>query len=115
MRFYNEDRIRDALPLCSGLREMHYYVLFTGPPAVRVQDQAFGTVETIGLHAKRNPSWTPVDLGGHLNNHIEFVTGPIFPNLRTLVLYGDWDGLLAVIPLLESSIFSSRITVIRKP
>ena len=115
MRFYNEDRIGDILPLCSGLKEMHYYVLFTCLPAVRVQDQAFGTVETIGLHAKRNPSWTPADLGGHLNNHVEFVTGPIFPNLRTLVLYGDWDGLIAGIPLLEPSILSSRIKVIRIP
>jgi len=114
MRFYYEDRIGDTFPLCSGLKEIHYYVMFTCLPAVRVQDQA-GTVETIGLHAKRNPSWTPVDLGGHLNDHIEFVTGPIFPNLRTLVLYGDWDGLPAGIPLLEPSILSSGISVLRRP
>ena len=115
VRFYNEDRIGGILPLCRSLKEIHYYVLFTCLPAVRVQGQAFGTVETIGLHAKRNPSWTPVDLGGHLNNHIEFVTGPIFPNLRTLVLYGDWDGLLADVPLLEPSILLNRVAVIRKP
>ena len=115
MRFYNEDRIGDILPLCLGLKEIHYYVVFTCLPAVRVQDQAFRAVETIGLHAKRNPSWTPVDLGGHLNNHLEFVTGPMFPNIRTLVLYGDWDGLLAGVPLLEPSILLSKITVIRRP
>ena len=115
VRFYNEDRIGGILPLCPNLTEMHYYVLFTCVPAVRGQDQAFGTVETIGLHAKKNPGWTPVDLGGHLNNHLEFVTGQSFPNLRTLVLYGDWDGLGAGAPLPESSIFSSRVTVIRRP
>jgi len=115
MRFYDEDRIGDILPLCPNLKEIHYYVLFTCLPVVRVQDQAFGTVETIGLHAKRNPSWTPVDLGGHLNNHFEFVTGPRFPNLRTLVLYGDWNGLRIRFLLLESSILLSRVAVIRRP
>ena len=116
MRFYNEDRIRDVLPSCPNLEEVHYYVLFTCVPGVRVQGQgqAFGTVRTIGLHAKKNPSWTPVDLGGHLRKHLEFVTGPSFPNLRTLALYGDWDGLGAGVPLLEPSILQSRITVIRR-
>ena len=115
MRFYNEDRIGDILPLCPNLKEVHYYVLFTCVPAVQVQDQAFGTVETIGLHAKRNPSWTPVDLGGHLSNHLEFVTGPRFPNLRALVLYGDWGGLGAGVPLSGLSILSRRIMVIERP
>lgn len=115
MRFYNEDRIGDALLLCPGLVEVHYYVLFTCIPAVRAQDQAFGTVETIGLHARRNPSWTPLDLDGHLKKHLEFATGSRFPNLRTLALYGDWDGLGAEVPLLESSILLSRIAIIRRP
>lgn len=114
MRFYNEDRIGDALPLCPNIGEMHYYVLFTCVPAVR-GDQVFGTVEKIGLHAKKNPSWTPNDLGGHLNEHLEWVTGPMFPNLRILALFGDWDGLGAEIPLLEPLILPSRITVVRKP
>ena len=115
MRFYNEDRIKDALPLCPNLEEVYCYVLFTGVPAVRVQDQAFRTVETIGLHAKKNPSWTPRDLDGHLKAHLEFAIGPMFPNLHTLALCGDWDGLGAEIPLLESSILTSRIAVIRRP
>ena len=115
MRFYNEDRIKDALLQCPNLEEVHYYVLFTCVPGVRVQDQAFRTVEKIGLHAKRNPSWTPRDLDGHLKEHLEFVTGSTFPNLRTLALCGDWDGLGADIPLLESSILSGRITIIKRP
>ena len=117
IRFYNEDRIGDVLPLCSNLEEVHYYVLFTCVPAVgvHVQGQGFGTVEVIGLHAMKNPSWTPVDLGGHLKKHLEFVTGPSFPSLRTLALYGDWDGLGAEIPLLESPILLRRIAIIRRP
>jgi len=112
VRFYNEDRIGDVLPLCPKLAEVYYYVLFTRVPEIRVQGQAFASVETIGLHAKKNPSWTPVNLGGHLRKHLEFVTGPRFPNLHTLVLYGDWDGLGVGMPLLEASILSSRITII---
>ena len=115
MRFYHEDRIGDVLPWCPNLEEVHYYVLFTRVPEIWAQDQAFGSVKTIGLHAKRNPSWTPTDLDGHLKEHFEFVTGPRFPNLHTLALYGDWNGLGAAIPLLESSILSSRITVTRRP
>ncbi|KAF9651958.1 hypothetical protein BDM02DRAFT_3138389 [Thelephora ganbajun] len=115
LRFYAQDRIRDALPLCPNLEELHYYVLFTCVPKVRVQGQAFRTVKTIGLHAKKNPGWTPVDLGGHLKNHLQFVTGPGFPNLRTLALYGDWDGLEAEIPILESLILPSRVSVVRRP
>jgi len=114
MRFYNEDRIGDVLPLCPNLEEVHYYVLFTCVPEARVQGQAFETVEKIGLHARKNTSWTPTDLGGHLRKHLEFVTGRSFPNLRTLVLYGDWDGLGVEIPLLESSILLSRIRIIKK-
>ena len=116
MRFYNEDRIRDVLPSCPNLEEVHYYVLFTSVPGVRVQGrQAFGTVKTIGLHARKNPSWTPVDLAGHLKKHLEFVTGPSFPNLCTLALYGDWDGLGADIPLLDPSILQTRFKVIKRP
>jgi len=116
MRFYNEDRIQDVLPSCRNLEEVHYYVLFTCLPGVRVQGQTFGAVRTIGLHARKNPSWTPVDLVGHLKRHLEFVTGPNFPNLRTLALYGDWDGLGAdSSPLLEPSILQNRITVIKRP
>jgi len=115
MRFYNEDRIGDVLPLCPNLAEVDYYVLFTCVPEIRVQGQTFGTVETIGLHAKKNPSRTLVDLGGHLRDHLEFVTGPRFPNLRSLVLYGDWDGLGAATPLLESPILLGRIAITRRP
>ena len=115
IRFYNEDRVRDALPSCPNLEEVHYYVMFTCVPEVSVQGRVFGTVKKIGLHVRKNPSWTPVDLSGHLNRHLEFVTGPSFPNLRTLALYGDWDGLGDEIPVLESPILFSRIAVTRGP
>lgn len=110
MRFYNEDRIGDSLTWCPNLEELHYYVLFTCVPQSRVL--ASGTIKTIGLHARRNPMWTPADLVGHLKRHLEFVTGPGFPSLHTLALYGDWDG-LAEMPLLESLIPSGRITIQR--
>ena len=115
MRWYNEDWVRDVLPLCPNLEEVHFYALFTCSPEVRVQGQTFGSVKTIGLHARKNPSWIPIDLGGHLKKHLEFVTGPSFPSLRTLALYGDWEGLGAEIPLLESSILLSRIVIIKRP
>ena len=111
MRFYNEDRVSDALPSCPNLEEVHYYVLFTCLPELRVQGEVFETVKKIGLHARKNPSWTPVDLTGHLKRHLGFVTGPCFPNLSSLALHGDWDGLGVEVPVLEST----RITVIKRP
>lgn len=112
MRFYNEDRVGDALTLCPSLEEVDYYVLFTSVPQAMVHPS--GTVKTIGLHAKKNPLWTPADLVGHLRRHLEFVTGPGFPNLRTLALYGDWGGLIEI-PLLKSLIISCPITIQRTP
>ena len=112
MRFYNDDRIGNALALCPNLEEVHYYVLFSCIPRAGVL--ASGTVKTVGLHARKNPVWTPADLAGHLKDHLQLVTGPGFPGLRTLALYGDWDSLIET-PLVESLITSRRITVQRIP
>ena len=112
MRFYHEDRIGNTLALHPSLEEVHYYVLFTCVPQAMVGPS--GTVKTVGLHAKENPIWTPTDLVGHVKGHLDFVTGPGFPNLRTLALYGDWGGLLEI-PLLKSLIVSCPITIQRMP
>jgi hypothetical protein len=109
MRFYNEDRIGGTLKWYPNLEELHYYVLYTCIPRVAVLSS--GTVKTIGLHARKNVMWTPPN---HLKGHLRFVTGPKFPALQTLALYGDWDG-PAEIPLLEALSRSGRITIQRIP
>ncbi|KAJ6617016.1 hypothetical protein B0H10DRAFT_2035261 [Mycena sp. CBHHK59/15] len=90
----SESRIPSVLKICPSLRELNYYIEFVCPPPM---GRAVATsVRLIRLHFATNYDlrWLPEDPGrpwDHISSHFYMLSGPMFPCLERVVLYGPWQ------------------------
>ncbi|KAH6916632.1 hypothetical protein BKA70DRAFT_1250118 [Coprinopsis sp. MPI-PUGE-AT-0042] len=94
VRFLMTDTIGTCLRGCPGLQELNYHIFFTAAPTPE-DEFSHPELHTIGLHSAVN---SMLDVGhmlwGLLHRHFEFLAGPYFPNLKQVVLYGEWRAIV---------------------
>jgi hypothetical protein len=94
VRFLMADSIGACLDGCPGLQELNYHIFFTAAPLPK-DDFTHPVLRTIGLHSAIN---SMLDSGhmiwGLLRRHFEFLAGPCLPNLKQVVLHGEWGAIL---------------------
>lgn len=113
LRFIVEDHLTTTLSKCPQLKHLNYYAMF-------MAKCAFGgihpSIHSIGLHARPCSFFEIGDdsTAQQLDAHMTLISGPAFPGLRQITLYGDWRPFQDTSQLLvmQKSVSSRGITVI---
>ncbi|KAH7923896.1 hypothetical protein BV22DRAFT_551122 [Leucogyrophana mollusca] len=88
--FLLDDQITSFLRACPNLTTLNYVIHFTRYPHIT----ASHPLRCIGIHSapcamlddrSSDAYWD------HLNGHFDFISCPLLPELRKVVLYGDWQ------------------------
>lgn len=91
LRFLIIDSITPCLRGCSYLEELNYFIFFTAPPEV---PGISSPLTTIGLHAAVNSFLVDgPSIWNIIEQHFQAFTIEAFPNLRRILLYGQWRGI----------------------
>jgi hypothetical protein len=106
MRFLMEDYVTSILRSCEKLETLNYHVYFT-LPSVATDSFTHTSVTTVGLHAQPNLSLSRDKSIRLIQQHMDFLVGPMLPRLHLIVLYGRWDaavlgGMKTYLPSLRS-------------
>ncbi|KAI0929187.1 hypothetical protein AcV5_006519 [Taiwanofungus camphoratus] len=94
LKYYIRDSLSMILPGCPNLEELNYYVHFTAVPYPF--HEAHPLLTTVGLHAHAT-SFIPVgstEYWRRIEDHFAVLSRPLFPALKKIVLYGDWDAVM---------------------
>jgi hypothetical protein len=93
VRFLMNDVLTACLQHCQNLTEINYYLFFTSAPAPKITHTSLAT---IGLHASVNGMFQDGEaVCSHIERHFEMLNIGTFPNLKNIVLYGEWRGIIA--------------------
>jgi len=94
VRFLMADNIMASLKACPGLKELNFHIFFTFAPKCDDGYEHSG-IETIGLHPAVNSMMlNGLMLFDLLNQHFAFLASGALPNLRRIVLHGEWRFIL---------------------
>ncbi|CCM00014.1 uncharacterized protein FIBRA_02040 [Fibroporia radiculosa] len=94
LSYYVYDSLSYILPGCPQLKALNYHIHFTAVPS-SFRD-TFGSLTTVGLHAHPNLLLPPesVEYWRRFQEHFAMLSGPAFPALKEVFLYGDWDSVV---------------------
>ncbi|TFK77485.1 hypothetical protein BDN72DRAFT_46188 [Pluteus cervinus] len=95
IRFFLFDYLSMILRDCPSLENIDFYLFFTMPPKMPPGLQ-YPSVTTIGLNTSLNPflESTKGESWELLGKHFNVFSGSLFPNLKRVLLYGDWSEYL---------------------
>ena len=94
LKFYVIDFLAYVFAGCPGLEELNCYAHFTHPPPTT---RTMEKLHTVGMHAHPN-SFYPErseEYWAHLERHFAAWSEPAFPALKNIMLYGDWEAVVA--------------------
>ncbi|KAF5384987.1 hypothetical protein D9615_001184 [Tricholomella constricta] len=94
VRFLLDDHVADCLKGCPNLEELNFFLFFTMVPSPSQIRHA--SITTIRLHAAVNQLLQDgTAVCDHIENHFKVLMSDTFPSLRTIVLYGEWRGIIS--------------------
>ncbi|KAF9011064.1 hypothetical protein BDQ17DRAFT_1345402, partial [Cyathus striatus] len=113
LRFLLSDNIPSCLEQCPHLSEFNYYLFFTCVPHIREPHES---VTNIGLHAAVNAFLDERMAWEHIERHFSILTGTAFPALRSITMYGNWQGIVShpCFPALRERVYNGGRVLIEQ-